>query len=157
MAINLDNYKDEKPIMDIKEYFNGPLKAWGIVQDWRGNVVTRFDIDMVGKWDGNNGTLDESFKYYNGKTQKRMWYITKVNDQYYTGTADDVIDKATGNIQGNAINWHYVIVLDVDDKKYNVKFDDWMWQMNDGVVINRTYMRKFGIKVGEITIFMKKQ
>ena len=50
---NLDYYKGTKPQADIKDYFNGPIKAWGIVQDWRGRVVNKFDIDMVGKWDGD--------------------------------------------------------------------------------------------------------
>ena len=40
---------------------------------------------------------------------------------------------------------------------YRLKFDDWMWLMNDGVLMNRSYMKKFGITVGEITIFMKKK
>jgi len=46
----------------------------------------------------------------------------------------------------------------VDDKSYRLKFDDWMWAMDDGnVVINRSYLKKFGITVAEITIFMQKQ
>ena len=50
---SLDDYEGTSPKADIKEYFNGPIKAWGIVQDWRGRVVNRFDIDMVGKWEGD--------------------------------------------------------------------------------------------------------
>ena len=33
--------------IDIKEYFDGPIKAWGIVQNWKGEVVSRFDVEMV--------------------------------------------------------------------------------------------------------------
>lgn len=154
---SLDHYQDQKPAMDIKEYFNGPIKAWGIVQDWRGRVVTRFDIEMTGKWEGNTGTLTEHFTYYDGKKQERIWTITKLPDGSYEGVASDILDKATGKISGNAARWGYVMDLPVNNTTYRIYFDDWMWLMNDDVVINRSYLKKFGITVTELTIFMQKQ
>jgi hypothetical protein len=32
-----------------------------------------------------------------------------------------------------------------------------MWAMNDGVVVNRSYLKKFGFTVAELTLFMQKQ
>lgn len=154
---NLEYYKGTKPEADIKAYFNGPIKAWGIVQDWRGRVVNRFDIDMVGKWNGDTGTLTEHFSYYDGKKQERIWTIRKLPDGSYEGTAADILDKATGKVEGNAARWSYVMDLPVDNTTYRITFDDWMWQMNDGVLINRSYLKKFGITVSELTIFMQKQ
>lgn len=152
----IDYYNDTKPGVDIKQYFNGPIKAWGIVQDWRGRVTNRFDVTMVGSWDGDSGKLEEEFAFYDGKTQRRVWTITKQADGSYVGKADDIIGAATGAQSGSAINWHYVMDVPVDDTTYRLKFDDWMWQMNDGVLINRSYMKKFGITVAELTIFMQK-
>ena len=60
---SLEYYADTTPKADIKEYFTGPIKAWGIVQDWRGRVVARFDLQMVGAWNGDTGTLTERFDY----------------------------------------------------------------------------------------------
>lgn len=154
---NLDYYKGTSPKVDIKEYFNGSIKAWGIVQDWRGRVVSKFDIDMVGKWDGDTGTLTENFMYYDGKKQERVWTIKKLADGSYEGTAADILDKATGNTEGNAARWSYVMDLPVDGTTYRITFDDWMWLMNDGVLINRSYLKKFGLTVTELTIFMQKQ
>jgi len=153
----LDYYSDTSPKADIKAYFNGPIKAWGIVQDWRGRVVNRFDIQMVGKWEGDTGTLTEKFDYYDGKKQERIWTIKKLADGTYEGTASDIIDKATGSVSGSAARWNYVMDLPVDDTTYRIRFDDWMWLMNDGVLINRSYLKKFGITVSELTIFMQKQ
>lgn len=154
---NLDYYKGTTPKVDIKEYFNGPIKAWGIVQDWRGRVIRKFDIEMVGKWEGDTGTLTEHFTYYDGKKQERIWTIKKLEDGSYEGTAADILDKATGAVEGNAARWNYVMDLPVDDTTYRIRFDDWMWMMNDGVLINRSYLKKFGITVTELTIFMQKQ
>lgn len=154
---DMDYYEGTTPKADIKEYFNGPIKAWGIVQDWRGRVTRRFDIDMVGKWEGDTGTLTEHFEYYDGKTQDRVWTIRKLADGKYEGTAPDVLDKATGESKGSAVRWNYVMDLPVDDTTYRIRFDDWMWVMNDGVLINRSYLKKFGLTVSELTIFMQKQ
>ena len=156
-ANRVEYYKGSKPEVDIKEYFNGNIKAWGVVQDWRGRVVNRFDVDMVGVWSGMNGTLDEEFHYYDGKTMHRTWHLTKNSDGTYTGKASDIIGDATGKLAGSAVNWNYQMDVPVDGKTYRLTFDDWMWHMNDGVVVNRSYLKKFGITVAELTIFMQKK
>lgn len=156
-ANKIDYYKGTTPRADIKEYFNGPIKAWGIVQDWRGRVVRRFDINLVGEWNGDVGTLTEHFDYYDGEKQQRVWTIKKLPDGTFEGTASDIIDKATGKAEGSAVRWNYVMDLPVKDTTYHIRFDDWMWLMNDGVLINRSYLKKFGITVSELTIFMQKQ
>lgn len=153
----IDQYKEQEPKANIKEFFNGEIKAWGIVQDWRGQVVQRMDVDMVGKWEGDKGVLEEEFTYYDGTKQQRTWNLIKINDKIYEGTAGDIIGKAKGEASGSALNWHYTMDIPVSGKTYRLKLDDWMWQMNDGVLINRSYIKKFGITVAELTLFMKKQ
>jgi len=153
----LDHYKEMQPSLALESYFNGPIKAWGIVQDRSGKVTRRFSVDMVGRWEGDTGTLSENFDYYDGKTQKRVWTITKIAEGQYEGSAGDIIGKATGETQGNAVRWAYVMNLDVGDNTYKITFDDWMFLMKDGVLINRSYLKKFGIKMAELTLFMQKQ
>lgn len=153
----VDYYKDATPEIKFDRFFNGPLKGWGMVQNWRGQVVRRFDVDMHGQWDGNTGTLKEVFEFYDGETQNRTWHITKHPDGSFEGTAGDILGSAKGKTAGNAINWNYQMDLPVGDKTYRVKFDDWMWKMNDGVLVNRSYIKKFGITVAELTIFIQKE
>ncbi len=153
----LTSYEGTSPQMDIKEYFSGPIKAWGIVQDRSGKVTRKFDVDMVGSWDGDIGTLEEKFHYYDGKTQQRTWTITKLDGGNYEGRAGDIIGKADGQQAGNAVRWAYQMNLEVGDNTYKITFDDWMFLMNDGVLINRSYLKKFGITMAELTIFMQKQ
>ncbi len=154
---NLEFYKGTEPKADVKEYFDGPIKAWGVVQDWRGRVTRRFDVDMVGSWEGDNGTLEEEFHYYDGEKQRRVWKIVKLPNGEYEGRASDIIDKATGKSEGAAIQWAYVMDVPVDKTSYRLTFDDRMWLMNDGVLINRSYLKKFGFTVAELTIFMQKR
>ena len=153
----LAQYADNKPALQLEEYFNGPIKAWGVVEDWKGNIRRRFDVDMHGSWEGDIGTLEEHFRYYDGEEQSRTWTITKRPDNSYEGAAGDIIGKAKGNIKGNTVRWAYDMNLEVGDSTYKITVDDWMYLMNDGVLINKSDLKKFGIKVGELTLFMQKQ
>ncbi len=150
-------YAKETPSMSIKEFFTGDIKAWGIVQNWKGRVTRRFTVQMKGSWQGDVGTLQEEFLYNDGQKQSRTWTITKLPDGQYEGRAADIIDKATGETTGNAARWNYVMDLPVGDTTYHVRFDDWMWQLDEKTLMNRSYIKKFGLTVAELTIFMQKE
>lgn len=154
---SISHYDNTTPEINIQAYFDGPVQAWGIVQNWRGNVTRKFDIEMVGSWDGDVGTLEEDFVYDDGETQRRVWTIKKLSENTYEGFASDIKGKATGQSNGNAVQWKYQMNLKVGDKTYLVTFDDWMFAMKDEVLVNRSYIKKFGITVAEVTIFMKKK
>ncbi len=111
---------------------------------------------MIGHWEGDKGTLEEDFVFYDGKLQHRTWNITKIDANKYTATADDIIGVATANSSGNAIRWNYQMDITVDNSTYRISFDDWMWLLNDGVIVNRSSMKKFGFTVGELTVFLRK-
>ena len=155
-SVQVSDYAQEKPKFDLQRYFNGRVIAHGIVQDRSGKVIRRMTVDMKGTWVGDTGTLDEDFTYADGKKERRVWTIKKQGDRYI-GTAADVVGEALGSASGNALNWKYVLALPVDDKVYNVDFDDWMWQIDDKVMINRAVFSKFGFKLGEVLISFTKQ
>jgi Protein of unknown function (DUF3833) len=113
-------------------------------------------VDMKGTWVGDVGTLDEDFTYSDGKKEKRIWTIRKSGERY-VGTAADVVGEAQGEASGNALNWKYVLALPVDGSVYNVDFDDWMWQLDDKVMMNRATFSKFGVRLGEVLITFYKQ
>jgi Protein of unknown function (DUF3833) len=152
----VSDYSSEKPKFDMKQYFNGRIIAHGIVTDRSGKVTRRMVVDMKCTWVGDVGTLDEDFTYADGKKEKRVWTIKKQGDRYI-GTAADVVGEAIGEAAGNALNWKYVLSLDVDGKKYQIDFDDWMWQIDDKVMINRAVFSKFGFTLGEVLITFTKQ
>ena len=155
-SVQVSDYVQEKPKFDLQQYFNGRVIAHGIVQDRSGKVLRRMTVDMKCTWVGDTGTLDEDFTYADGKKERRVWTIRKQGDRY-VGTAADVVGEALGSAAGNALNWKYVLALPVDDKVYDVDFDDWMWQIDDKVMINRAVFSKFGFKLGEVLISFTKQ
>jgi 5-hydroxyisourate hydrolase-like protein (transthyretin family) len=151
------DYAAEKPALDLKRYFDGELVAHGIFTDRAGKVARRFTVQMTGTWQGNQGTLDERFTYSDGKTERRVWRLTDLGGGRYTGRADDVVGEAQGQAAGNALNWTYTLRLPVDDKVYEVQFDDWMYLVDERVMLNKARMSKFGIFLGEVTLSFTKK
>lgn len=150
-------YEGEQPKLDLRRYFNGTLDAWGVFTDRSDAVVKRFTVVMDCKWEGDSGVLDEAFTYSDGTTQRRIWRLTRVGEGRYEGRADDVVGVAIGEERGNALHWRYTLALPVDGRVWNVEMDDWMFLMNDQVMLNRATMRKFGIRLGEVTLSFKKR
>ena len=146
------DYAAEKPVLDLKTYFNGELTAHGIFTDRSGKVARRFTVAMTGTWNGNQGTLDERFSYSDGTTERRVWRLTDLGGGRYEGRADDVVGVAQGLAAGNALNWRYTLALPVDGRVWEVQFDDWMFQMDERVMLNKAVMSKFGIRLGEVTL-----
>ena len=156
-TVDIDDYRAEKPVLELRDYFNGTLDAWGMFQDRSGKVVKRFHVLIEASWQGEVGTLDERFTYSDGSTQRRVWTITRLGEGRYTGRADDVVGEAAGEAAGNALRWRYVLALPVDGKVYNVDFDDWMFLMDDKVMMNRSWMSKWGFNLGEVTLTFVKR
>jgi hypothetical protein len=151
------DYAAEKPVLDLKTYFDGELVAHGIFSDRSGQVVRRFTVQMTGSWSGNEGTLDERFTYSDGKTERRVWRLTDEGGGRWSGRADDVVGVAEGQASGNALNWRYTLKLPVDGSVYEVQFDDWMFLMDDRVMLNKAVMSKFGIRLGEVTLAFRRK
>lgn len=151
------DYAAERPVLDLRRYFNGTLDAWGVFTDRSGKVVRRFTVLMDCRWQGDDGVLDEDFTYSDGTKQRRVWRLKRLDGGRYTGRADDVVGEATGQERGNAFNWQYTLALPVDGRIVNVQFDDWMYLMDDKVMLNKAVMSKFGIQLGEVTLSFTKR
>jgi hypothetical protein len=157
-SVRVQDYKDESPKLTLEHFLNGEIEAHGFFQDRSGLIVKRFKVIMKATWSGENGILDETFEYSDGTKSKRVWKLKKDAEGKYTGTADDVVGEAHGETAGNAFHWNYTLDLPVGKKTYQVQFDDWMYLMNDEVMLNKSKMSKFGIYLGEVTlVFLKRK
>jgi hypothetical protein len=148
----VQSYAQEKPQLDLRTYFNGTLDAWGVFTDRSGQVVKRFTVVMDCRWSGDQGVLDEAFVYSDGTQQRRIWKLTAGPHGRYTGRADDVVGEAMGQVSGNAFRWGYTLALPVEGRVWHVDFDDWMYLMDERVMLNKATMSKWGVKLGEVTL-----
>lgn len=153
---DIRQYAAQQPALELSDYLNGDLEAWGMFQNRSGEVVKRFHVALTGTWQGDVGTLDERFTYSDGSTERRVWTLRRQADGSWRGTAADVLGEAIGEVSGNALHWRYQLLLKVDGERYVVDFDDWMFLMDGRVMLNRARMSKWGVDLGEVTLSFHK-
>ena len=146
------DYAGERPQLDLTRYFDGDVTAHGIFTDRSGRVVRRFTVAMDCRWAGPDGVLDERFSYSDGRIERRVWRLRQEAGGRYSGTADDVVGRAEGQVSGNAFQWRYTLKLPVDGRVVEVQFDDWMYLIDERTMLNKARMSKFGIHLGEVTL-----
>ena len=146
------DYAAEKPVLDLKTYFNGEIVAHGIFTDRGGKVARRFTVQMTGTWNGNQGVLDERFTYSDGKTERRVWKLTDEGNGRWSGRADDVVGAARGEASGSAVRWQYRLLLPVQGRTWEVDVDDWMHRIDARHVLNRARFSKWGVTLGDVQI-----
>ncbi|MAA56445.1 MAG: hypothetical protein CML52_03260 [Rhodobacteraceae bacterium] len=153
---SIDDPKLSDMQLNLESFLVGDLVAYGQFQDVLGNVSRRFTVNMLGEWDGKNLKLTEDFQYADGTTEQRIWHLKKTGEQAWSGTADGVIGQAEGLESGDTFYWNYTIDLPVPDGTMRVTFDDYMWLISEERMLNKAYMSKFGMPLGEVTIMFEK-
>ena len=160
-GIEVAQYRAETPQLDMRKFFSGTVEGWGMFQDRSGKVIKRFHVVIEAKWQGDTGTLDERFTWSDGEgggnPPRRVWTLRDTGNGRFIGTAGDVVGEALGETAGNALRWHYVLALNVDGKTIHVDFDDWMFLVDDRVMLNRSLMSKYGFRLGEVTLSLQRR
>ena len=138
---NIQAYQNTTPTLDMHKFFSGQIEGWGMFQGRDGEVKKRFYVDIDATHEGDDVIiLDEKFSWADGSKSQRIWRLTEKSNGRWIGTADDVVGEAT-----------------VEDKTYKVNFDDWMYLINDDVMLNRSVMTKFGVELGSVTLSMHRK
>lgn len=156
-STKIKNYENSTPTIDIKTYFNGPVVAWGMVQDYTNQVTRRFCVEIQGSWQDDSGLLAEKFYFNDGEVSYRNWQLIRHSQNNYSGSAEDVIGVAKGVQAGFALQWQYQLSVKINETDYVFTLDDWMYRIDDYRVFNKTQMKKFGVPVAEITLFFDKE
>ncbi len=151
-----EDFSATTPVFRLEQYFAGETKAYGMFIDRFGRVKRQFSVDMIGTVKGDELVLNETFKYNDGEKDARTWTILKKDEHTYEGRAGDVVGTAKGKSFGQALRWDYYLDLKVSGSTMKVHMDDWMFLQPDDVLINRTVMTKWGVKIGELLLVFRK-
>ena len=159
--IEMEQFKNNTPKLDLFSFFEGNTVAYGIFEDRFGNLKRQFRVNISGTIVDETLTLDEDFLYDDGEKDKRIWKIKKITEEdkiTYEGQAEDIEGTATGSISGNTLNWSYDIYLNIKGSNIKVHFNDWIYKQSENLAINRAYVSKFGINIGSVTlVFLRGQ
>ncbi len=149
------DYSGTGPAFSLKKHLNGEILSEGLIYGPNGKMSNSFVARMVGEWDGNTGTLAEYFTYSNGKQMTRKWYLTLGTGNSFIATADDIVGEGKGEISGSTVKLTYRIILPEDAGGHTLDVTDWMYLTENGAIMNRSEMRKFGVKVAELIATMR--
>ncbi|WP_037313877.1 DUF3833 domain-containing protein [Ruegeria halocynthiae] len=149
------DYAGTGPTFKMKENLSGEILSEGLIYGPTGKMTNSFVARMVGEWDGNRGTLTETFTYSNGKQITRKWHLTLGTGNTFIATADDIVGRGKGTVSGSTVKLTYRIILPEDSGGHTLDVTDWMYLTENGAILNRSEMRKFGIKVAELIATMR--
>ena len=149
------DYADTGPAFELGRHLSGEILSEGLIYGPKGRMTNAFVARMHGEWEGDSGTLTEDFTYSNGSVQKRKWYLSIGQDNTFTATADDIVGEGQGTISGGTIMLRYRIILPEDAGGHVLDVTDWMYLTENGAIMNRSEMRKWGIKVAELVATMR--
>ena len=154
---DIKDYAANTPPLKLEQFFEGRSYAYGIFEDRFGNLKRQFRVHIDGRVDADGLILDERFIYEDGETARRVWTIQnrgvdETGLMRYQGQADDIDGVATGQIAGNVLSWSYDIVLSLFGQNLKVRFDDFIYQLDEDIAINRAYVSKWGVEIGQVTL-----
>ena len=154
-SVKVEQYADRQPALSLMQFFNGELTAHGIVKDRKGRVTRTFNVIMRGSWDENgHGMLEEDFIWSDGEKQQRTWYFTPDDTGQYWARADDVKQPVPVNIAGNALFMKYQLQVNVKGRSLWLSVDDRMYLVDEDILMNESTLKKFGFRVGHVTLTM---
>lgn len=164
-AVDVSSNAGQGKALRPADFFNGKLCADGVVRDYAGKQIRHFNAEIIASWDASGtGRLQEEFRFNDG-TEYRDWTLKPIVEQdelvAYEATASDVPEATRMTFSGNAIHMDYTLDYQtgVDDQgrpdTLTLRMIDRMYQVADGVVVNETVMKKFGLEVGQVLLVMR--
>ena len=133
-------------------FFRGRTYAQGefvnVIDGSRRGVKAVID----GRFDGQVLTLVEDFAYADGEKDRKTWRLERTAPGVYAGTREDVVGKARAWTDGKVVRLEYSVELG----GWTVDFSDVLALRDDGSLVNRATVGKWGIRVGRVELFLRR-
>jgi hypothetical protein len=151
-SVQVEDYADREPVLDVEQFFRGDLMAYGVVKDRGGRVIRSFEATIEATWEDGTGTLDENFVFDDGERQRRVWVLQRQSGGRYSATAGDVTGTAVLQQAGNSMFLEYVLQVPYRGDVIEVTVDDRMYLVAPDVLLNESTLYKFGLRVGSLLL-----
>lgn len=150
------NPSDRTTRFELTSFLEGHARAWGIFEDRFGRVRRRLRVDMHGRWENGVFVLDERFEYDGDAVENRRWTVVPQGEGRFTATCPECIGEATGTCDADSVRMSYRFRLQMQNRELVVAFDDRIYRMGDTIAVNRATMSKWGVKLGELSLFFQR-
>ena len=147
----VEQFAGTGPAFDPVTFFTGHVTSWGVLENRSGYPTEAITTDCRGEPDGPDGLHMVQHLTEGTQQQTRDWHMRRVTPTRFEATANDVVGTASGEAAGRAFHWTFTLALHPGNALENVTMDQWMYLQEDGSMINRDTIRKFGVIVAEVT------
>ena len=136
----------------LESFFAGRTRGDGVFTNSWTQSQRRFQVVIDGTWDGRVLALSESYDYADGLHEQKNWHLRQTAPGMFIGTYDDTIGTASIWSEGSAVRLRYRLRL----AGIALAFDETMAVRDDGCVIDRARVTKWGIPVGRLEVIMRR-
>ena len=155
--LSIDHHKNQTPELNFKDAFTGERVGYGFIENWRGEIVTTFTAKFVGVIEDSKLIISEKFLYSSGEEDERVVELDFADEHQYVATCEDFDGPAQGFEIGNAALFNYNLKLKEGKVISNVKANEQFVLLEDGTIFADSKLKKFGIKVGKVVMYIKKK
>ncbi|MBV9653773.1 MAG: DUF3833 family protein [Acetobacteraceae bacterium] len=143
---------NQAPDFDLIAQFTGHVRSWGVVENRSGEPSGWVETDCTGTVDGAGALhMSQHLLQEDGTAQDRAWIVRRTGPHSWDATANDMAGTAHGTAAGRTFHWHWTLAHGPGKPPVDVEMDQWMYLLDDGSMLNRTTVRKYGIILAEVT------
>ena len=144
------------PAFDPVRFFTGHVRSWGVIEDRSGQPTSPVVTDCTGEADGPDGLhMTQRLTIGTDAPVTREWRMRRTGPGRFEATANDMVGTATGTASGRVFHWEWTLALEPGNAIKNVTMEQWWYLQEDGSMLNRTMVKKFGIIAAEVTEVFK--
>jgi hypothetical protein len=150
-AVPVARFADTSPAFDPVTFFTGRTISWGVIENRGGQPTDIVTTDCVGQADGPDGLRMVQHVTNADGTTTRIWHMRRVGNHRFEATANDMVGTATGEASGRMFHWRWTLATRPGESWRDVDFEQWMYLLDDGAMVNRSAVTKFGVLLAQVT------
>ncbi len=144
-----------RPLL-LEDFFVGRLSAEGRFKSRIAGVDRGFTIKAQGHIEDGVLVLIEDFLFDDGAVDQKTWRFRKIAPSRFAATRDDLVGVADVEERDGRIHMSYRLDLGDGGNKTRVRLRDVLYYGDDGQVVSKAQVFKFGLPVAGITATFKK-
>ena len=150
-ALPVGGFRATAPAIDPIQFFTGHVVSWGVLENRSGEPTRIVQTDCVGETDDGALRMVQRLTVGQDAPATRTWRMRRAGPGRYEATANDMVGMAVGEAAGRAFHWTWVLATTPGNPLKNVAMEQWWYLLDDGSMLNRTTIRKFGVILAEVS------
>jgi hypothetical protein len=139
------------PKFDPVTFWSGRTTSWGVIENRGGAPTAIITTRTEATAEGVNGLHMVQHVMSDGKDTVRDWHIRRLGKGLFEASANDMVGTARGSASGRTLHWTWTLATKPGNCFLNVSMEQWMYLADNGTLMNRTIIRKFGVRLVEVS------